>query len=55
MLEKADAKDVGKKRSKDGEKEKEKDKSKWSLHGSRPSSDVQYSLQSLSDCKLLIF
>ncbi|XP_007941410.1 androglobin [Orycteropus afer afer] len=46
--EKADAKDLGKKRSKDGEKEKEK--FKFSLHGSRPSSDVQYSLQSLSDC-----
>nr|KAF6503686.1 androglobin [Rousettus aegyptiacus] len=48
--EKADAKDVGKKKSKDGEKEKEKEKFKWSLHGSRPSSDVQYSLQSLLDC-----
>ncbi|XP_046524987.1 androglobin isoform X1 [Equus quagga] len=48
--EKADAKDLGKKRSKDGEKEKEKDKFKWSLHGSRPSSDVQHSLLSLSDC-----
>ncbi|KAF5926438.1 hypothetical protein HPG69_013743, partial [Diceros bicornis minor] len=44
---KADAKDLGKKRSKDGEKEKEK--FKLSFHGSRPSSDVQYSL-SLSDC-----
>ncbi|KAM4866335.1 androglobin [Thomomys bottae] len=43
-----DAKDLGKKKSKDGEKEKEK--SKFSLHGSRPSSDVQYSVQSLSDC-----
>lgn len=52
MLEKADAKDVGKKRSKDGEKEKEK--FKWSLHGSRPSSEVQYSLQSLSECKLSV-
>ena len=49
MLDKADAKDVGKKRSKNGDKEKEK--FKWSLHGSRPSSDVQYSQQSLSDCK----
>nr|XP_048281129.1 androglobin isoform X7 [Myodes glareolus] len=46
--EKADAKDLGKKRNKDGEKEKEK--FKFSLHGSRPSSDVQYSMQSLSDC-----
>ncbi|XP_042529845.1 androglobin [Dipodomys spectabilis] len=46
--EKSDAKDVGKKKSKDGEKEKEK--FKFSLHGSRPSSDVQYSVQSLSDC-----
>lgn len=54
MLEKADAKDLGKKRSKDGEKEKEKEKSKWPLHGSRPSSDVQYSLQSLSDCKFSV-
>lgn len=54
MLEKADAKDVGKKKSKDGEKEKEKEKFKWSLHGSRPSSDVQYSLQSLLDCKLSV-
>uniref|UniRef100_A0A8C6F375 Androglobin n=1 Tax=Monodon monoceros TaxID=40151 RepID=A0A8C6F375_MONMO len=54
MLEKADAKDLGKKRSKDGEKEKEKEKFKWSLHGSRPSSDVQYSLQSLSDCSSAI-
>ncbi|KAK7816596.1 hypothetical protein U0070_000449 [Myodes glareolus] len=45
--EKADAKDLGKKRNKDGEKEKEK--FKFSLHGSRPSSDVQYSMQSLSD------
>lgn len=54
MLEKADAKDLGKKKSKDGEKEKEKDKFKWSLHGSRPSSDVQYSLQSLSECKLSV-
>uniref|UniRef100_A0A8C6AVK3 Androglobin n=1 Tax=Monodon monoceros TaxID=40151 RepID=A0A8C6AVK3_MONMO len=51
---KADAKDLGKKRSKDGEKEKEKEKFKWSLHGSRPSSDVQYSLQSLSDCSSAI-
>lgn len=50
MLEKADARDVGKKRSKDGEKEK----FKFSIHGSRPSSEVQYSVQSLSDCKLLI-
>ncbi|XP_042843215.1 androglobin isoform X7 [Panthera tigris] len=48
--EKADAKDLGKKKSKNGDKEKEKEKFKWSLHGSRPSSDVQYSLQSLSDC-----
>ncbi|KAM8964338.1 androglobin [Lycaon pictus] len=48
--EKADAKDIGKKKSKNGEKEKEKEKFKWSLHTSRPSSDVQYSLQSLSDC-----
>ncbi|XP_045661250.1 androglobin [Ursus americanus] len=45
-----DVKDVGKKKSKNGEKEKEKEKFKWSLHASRPSSDVQYSLQSLSDC-----
>lgn len=52
MLEKADAKDLGKKRNKDGEKEKEK--FKFSLHGSRPSSDVQYSMQSLSDCKLSV-
>ncbi|XP_023406369.2 androglobin [Loxodonta africana] len=50
--EKADVKDLGKKRSKDGEKEKEK--FKFSLHGSRPSSDVQYSLQSLSDCSSAI-
>ncbi|XP_045150509.1 androglobin [Echinops telfairi] len=50
LKEKADAKDLGKKRSKDGEKEKEKEKFKFSFHGSRPSSDVQYSLQSLSDC-----
>ncbi|KAM5327021.1 androglobin isoform 2-T2 [Glossophaga mutica] len=49
---KADAKDVGKKRSKNGEKEKEK--FKWSIHGSRPSSDVQYSQQSLSDCSSAI-
>ncbi|XP_008072211.1 androglobin [Carlito syrichta] len=42
--EKADTKDIGKKRSKDGEK------FKFSLHGSRPSSDVQYSMQSLLDC-----
>ncbi|XP_042795964.1 androglobin isoform X7 [Panthera leo] len=48
--EKADTKDLGKKKSKNGDKEKEKEKFKWSLHGSRPSSDVQYSLQSLSDC-----
>ncbi|XP_048210208.1 androglobin [Perognathus longimembris pacificus] len=46
--EKSDAKDLGKKKSKDGEKEKEK--FKFSLHGSRPSSEVQYSVQSLSDC-----
>ncbi|XP_066229144.1 androglobin isoform X1 [Saccopteryx leptura] len=46
--EKADAKDIGKKRSKDGEKEKER--SRWSFHISRPSSDVQHSQQSLSDC-----
>ncbi|XP_027459163.2 androglobin isoform X1 [Zalophus californianus] len=52
--EKADAKDVGKKKSKNGEKEKEKEKFKWSLHASRPSSDVQYSLQSLSDCSSAI-
>ncbi|KAF6112559.1 androglobin [Phyllostomus discolor] len=52
MLDKADAKDIGKKRSKNGEKEKEK--FKWSLHGSRPSSDVQYSQQSLSDCSSAI-
>ncbi|XP_060044689.1 androglobin isoform X1 [Erinaceus europaeus] len=45
---KSDMKDVGKKRSKDGEKEK--DKFKWSIHGSRPSSDVQHSLLSLSEC-----
>lgn len=54
LKEKADAKDLGKKKSKDGEKEREKDKFKWSLHGSRPSSDVQYSLQSLSECKLSV-
>ncbi|XP_077632195.1 androglobin [Crocuta crocuta] len=48
--EKADTKDLGKKKSKNGDKEKEKEKFKWSLHGSRPSSEVQYSLQSLSDC-----
>jgi hypothetical protein len=54
MLEKVDAKDLGKKRSKDGEKEKEKEKFKFSLHGSRPSSDVQYSMQSLSDCKFSV-
>uniref|UniRef100_A0A8D1PVR6 Globin domain-containing protein n=1 Tax=Sus scrofa TaxID=9823 RepID=A0A8D1PVR6_PIG len=54
LKEKADAKDLGKKKSKDGEKEKEKDKFKWSLHGSRPSSDVQYSLQSLSECSSAI-
>lgn len=53
MLEKSDAKDLGKKRSKDREKEMEK--LKWSLHSSRPSSDVQYSLQSLSDCRLSVF
>ncbi|KAL6038529.1 hypothetical protein STEG23_000615, partial [Scotinomys teguina] len=50
--EKADAKDLGKKRNKDGEKEKER--FKFSLHGSRPSSDVQYSMQSLSDCSSAI-
>ncbi|XP_064342674.1 androglobin [Camelus dromedarius] len=50
LKEKADARDPGKKRSRDGEKEREKEKFKWSLHGSRPSSDVQYSLQSLLDC-----
>uniref|UniRef100_A0A8C5K1M0 Androglobin n=1 Tax=Jaculus jaculus TaxID=51337 RepID=A0A8C5K1M0_JACJA len=49
LKEKADAKEPGKKRNKDGEKEKEKEKLKISLHGSRPSSDVQYSM-SLSDC-----
>uniref|UniRef100_A0A4X1VR97 Uncharacterized protein n=1 Tax=Sus scrofa TaxID=9823 RepID=A0A4X1VR97_PIG len=54
LKEKADAKDLGKKKSKDGEKEREKDKFKWSLHGSRPSSDVQYSLQSLSECSSAI-
>ncbi|XP_005390684.1 PREDICTED: androglobin isoform X2 [Chinchilla lanigera] len=43
-----DAKDPGKKRSRDGEKEK--DKFKLSRHGSRPSSDVHNSVQSLSDC-----
>nr|KAF6461315.1 androglobin [Molossus molossus] len=48
LKEKADLKDFGKKKSKDGEKEKEK--FKWSFHGSRPSSDVQHSLLSLSDC-----
>nr|XP_011751837.1 androglobin isoform X3 [Macaca nemestrina] len=48
--EKADARDIGKKRSKDGEKEK----FKFSLHGSRPSSEVQYSVQSLSDCSSAI-
>ncbi|KAM6185242.1 androglobin [Rhynchocyon petersi] len=48
--EKADAKDLGKKRNKDGEKEK----CKFSHHGSRPSSDVQYSLQSLSECSSAI-
>ncbi|XP_048655496.1 androglobin isoform X3 [Marmota marmota marmota] len=46
--EKTDMKDLGKKKSKDGEKEKEK--FKFSIHGSRPSSDVQHSMQSLSDC-----
>ncbi|XP_062043267.1 androglobin [Lepus europaeus] len=45
-----DAKEIGKKRSKDGEKEREKEKFKFSIHGSRPSSDVQYSMQSLSEC-----
>ncbi|XP_028639009.1 androglobin [Grammomys surdaster] len=50
--EKADAKDLGKKNKKDGEKEKER--FKFSLHGSRPSSDVQYSMQSLSDCSSAI-
>uniref|UniRef100_A0A8C2MAZ6 Androglobin n=1 Tax=Cricetulus griseus TaxID=10029 RepID=A0A8C2MAZ6_CRIGR len=49
---KADAKDLGKKKNKDGEKEKER--FKFSLHGSRPSSDVQYSMQSLSDCSSAI-
>ncbi|XP_004044850.4 androglobin [Gorilla gorilla gorilla] len=48
--EKTDARDIGKKRSKDGEKEK----FKFSLHGSRPSSEVQYSVQSLSDCSSAI-
>ncbi|XP_054553882.1 androglobin isoform X2 [Talpa occidentalis] len=48
--ERSDVKDIGKKRSKDGEKEK----FKWSFHGSRPSSEVQYSLQSLSDCSSAI-
>lgn len=52
MSEKADARDLGKKNKKDGEKEKEK--FKFSLHGSRPSSDVQYSMQSLSECKLSV-
>ncbi|XP_058522922.1 androglobin isoform X1 [Ochotona princeps] len=45
-----DTKEIGKKRSKDGEKEREKERFKFSLHGSRPSSDVQYSMQSLSEC-----
>ncbi|XP_057595459.1 androglobin [Hippopotamus amphibius kiboko] len=54
LKEKSDAKDLGKKRSKDGEKEREKEKFKWSFHDSRPSSDVQYSLQSLSDCSSAI-
>ncbi|XP_040584054.1 androglobin isoform X3 [Mesocricetus auratus] len=49
--EKADAKDLGKKK-KDGEKEKER--FKFSIHGSRPSSDVQYSMQSLSECSSAI-
>ncbi|XP_028914553.1 androglobin isoform X1 [Ornithorhynchus anatinus] len=44
--EKLDTKELGKKKSKDGEKEKYK----LSIHGSRPSSDVQYSLQSISEC-----
>ncbi|XP_045400491.1 androglobin isoform X2 [Lemur catta] len=52
--EKADAKDSGKKRNKDGEKERDKEKFKLSLHGSRPSSDMQYSVQSLSDCSSAI-
>ncbi|ERE81850.1 calpain-7-like protein [Cricetulus griseus] len=52
VKEKADAKDLGKKKNKDGEKEKER--FKFSLHGSRPSSDVQYSMQSLSDCSSAI-
>ncbi|XP_076999521.1 androglobin isoform X2 [Tamandua tetradactyla] len=50
VSEKADTKDAGKKRSKDGEKEKEKEKFKFSLHSSRPSSEAHYSMQSLSDC-----
>ncbi|KAM6181781.1 androglobin [Erethizon dorsatum] len=45
-----DTKDSGKKRNKDGEKEKDKDKFKLPRHGSRPSSDVHTSAQSLSDC-----
>uniref|UniRef100_A0A8C6QYC0 Androglobin n=1 Tax=Nannospalax galili TaxID=1026970 RepID=A0A8C6QYC0_NANGA len=53
-LPKADAKDLGKKKNKDGEKDKEKERFKFSLHGSRPSSDVQYSMQSLSDCSSAI-
>ncbi|XP_021093627.1 androglobin isoform X2 [Heterocephalus glaber] len=48
-----DAKDLGKKRNKDGEREKDKDKFKVSRHGSRPSSDVHNSVQSLSDCSSL--
>lgn len=53
MWEKIDAKDPGKKRNKDGDKEKDKDKFKLSRHGSRPSSDVYNSVQSLSDCKFM--
>uniref|UniRef100_A0A2K6FHJ7 Androglobin n=1 Tax=Propithecus coquereli TaxID=379532 RepID=A0A2K6FHJ7_PROCO len=52
--EKADTKDFGKKRNKDGEKERDKEKFKLSLHSSRPSSDMQYSVQSLSDCSSAI-
>lgn len=45
--EKADPKDNGKKKSKEGEKEK----TKWPVHGSRPSSEVHHSLQSLAEYK----
>ncbi|KAM5264004.1 androglobin [Ctenodactylus gundi] len=54
VKEKADGKDSWKKRIKDGEKEKDKEKFKFSPHGSRPSSDVQYSMQSLSECSSAI-